>query len=43
MTKLTIGQVLQKGKEAQEAGELKEAERLYEEILKVQPKHSDAN
>jgi len=43
MATLTIAQVLRKGIKAHEVGEVEEAERLYKEVLKVQPKHSDAN
>jgi predicted Zn-dependent protease len=43
MTKLTIDQALQKGIEAHKAGQMQEADRLYTAILKVQPKHHDAN
>lgn len=40
---LTIDQALQKGIEAQKAGKVQEADRLYTAILKAQPKHPDAN
>ena len=40
---LTIEQILQKGIEAHQAGQFQEANRLYNSILKVQPKHPDAN
>lgn len=40
---LTIDQALQKGTEAQKAGKVQEADRLYTAILKAQPKHPDAN
>ena len=43
MMKLTIDQVLKKGIEAHEEGKLQEAERHYRAILKVKPKHPDAN
>jgi len=43
VTKLTINQVLQQGVDAHKAGQLQEAHRLYAAILKVQPKHPDAN
>jgi tetratricopeptide (TPR) repeat protein len=43
VTKLTINQVLQRGVDAHKAGQLQEAHRLYAAILKVQPKHPDAN
>ena len=40
---LTLEQALQKGVEAHKAGNVQEADRYYTAILKVQPKHSDAN
>ena len=40
---LTIDQALQKAIEAQKAGRVQEADRLYTAILKAQPKHPDAN
>ena len=40
---LTIDQALMKGVEAHKAGKLQEADRYYTAILKVQPKHLDAN
>ena len=40
---LTIGQALQKAVEAHKAGQVQESDRLYTAILKVQPKHPDAN
>ena len=40
---LTINQALIKGVEAHKAGKLEEADRYYTAILKVQPKHPDAN
>ncbi|MDA9314641.1 tetratricopeptide repeat protein [Alphaproteobacteria bacterium] len=40
---LTIGQALQQGVTAHKEGKLQEAERFYLAILKVQPKHPDAN
>ena len=43
MAKLTINQVLQQAVDAHKAGQLQEAHRLYAAILKVQPKHPDAN
>ena len=43
MAKLTIDQVLQKGVDAHKAGQVQEAHRMYAAILKVQPKHPDAN
>lgn len=39
----TIEIALKKGVEAHKAGELQEANRLYSEVLKVQPEHPDAN
>jgi tetratricopeptide (TPR) repeat protein len=43
VAKLTINQALQQGVEAHKAGQVQEAHRLYAAILKVQPKHPDAN
>ena len=43
MAKLTIDQALQQAVNAHKAGQLQEAHRLYTAILKVQPKHPDAN
>ena len=43
MAKLTINQVLQQAVDAHKGGKLQEAHRLYTAILKVQPKHPDAN
>ncbi|MDA8760805.1 tetratricopeptide repeat protein, partial [Amylibacter sp.] len=43
MAKLTINQILQQGIDAHKAGQMQEAHRLYAAILKVQPKHPDAN
>ena len=40
---LTLDQALQKGVEAHKAGKVQEADRYYTAILKVNPKHSDAN
>ena len=40
---LTIDQMLQQGVAAHNAGDLQQAERLYQTILQVQPKHPDAN
>lgn len=40
---LTIDQALQKAIEAHRIGKLREAEHLYRAILRVQPKHPDAN
>ena len=41
--KLTLDHALQKGIDAHKAGQIQEADRLYTAILKVQPKHPDAN
>ena len=43
MAKLTINKVLQQAVDAHKAGESQQAHRLYAAILKVQPKHPDAN
>ena len=43
MAKLTINQVLQQAVDAHKAGQSQKAHRLYAAILKVQPKHPDAN
>ena len=43
VAKLTINQVLQQAVDAHKAGQSQEAHRLYAAILKVQPKHPDAN
>ena len=43
MAKLTTDQALQQGVEAHKKGQIQEARRLYAAILKVQPKHPDAN
>ena len=40
---LTIEQALQQGIAAQNAGRLQEAEGVYKAILRIQPKHPDAN
>ena len=40
---LTVDHALQKAVEAHKAGQVQEADRLYTAILKVQPKHPDAN
>ena len=40
---LTSEEALQKGIEAQRAGQIQEADRLYTAILKAQPKHPDDN
>ena len=40
---LNVDQLLQKGVEAHKAGQVKEADRCYSVILKVQPNHPDAN
>lgn len=39
----TINDALKKGVEAHKAGKIQEADRFYTAILKVQPKHPDAN
>ncbi|MDC0146441.1 tetratricopeptide repeat protein, partial [Amylibacter sp.] len=43
MAKLTINHALQQAVDAHKAGKSQEAHRLYTAILKVQPKHPDAN
>ena len=43
MAKLTINHALQQAIDAHKAGKSQEAHRLYAAILKVQPKHPDAN
>jgi len=43
VAKFTINQALQQAIDAHKAGQLQEAHRLYAAILKVQPKHPDAN
>ena len=40
---LTIEQALHQGVTAHNAGNLQEAERVYQAILQSQPKHPDAN
>lgn len=40
---LAIDQALHRAAEARETGDLQEAERLYREILKIQPQHPDAS
>ena len=40
---LTLDQALQKGVEAHKAGKAQEADKYYTAIIKVQPKHPDAN
>ena len=40
---LTLDQALRKGVEAHKAGKAQEADKYYTAILKVQPKHPDAN
>ena len=40
---LEIDEILQKGIEAYGAGQVPEAERLFDQILRVQPDHPDAN
>ena len=41
--KITIDQALEQAVTAHKAGQVQEADRLYSAILKVQPKHPDAN
>ena len=41
--KLTVNQVMQKAINEQTEGNLEEAERLYQDILKAEPKNPDAN
>ena len=43
MTELKITDALKLGVEAHKAGKIKEADRYYTAILKVQPNHPDAN
>ena len=43
MIELTLDQALMKGVEAHKAGQVTEADQYYTAILKVQPKHPDAN
>jgi protein O-GlcNAc transferase len=43
VAKLTINQVLQQAVDAHKAGRSQEAHHLYAAILKIQPKHPDAN
>jgi len=40
---LTLDQALQKGIEAQRAGNIQEANRFYAAILRTQPDHPEAN
>tara|TARA_B110000037_G_C16797359_1_gene374010 strand:+ start:353 stop:538 length:186 start_codon:yes stop_codon:yes gene_type:complete len=40
---MTLLEALRKGVDAQQAGQIQDAERLYTAILKAQPKHPDAN
>ena len=40
---LTIDQALQRGTEAHKSGKVQEADRFYTAIIKVHPKHPDAN
>ena len=40
---LSIDEAIRKGVEAHKAGDIQEADRYYTAILKVQPKHQDAN
>ena len=41
--KLSAEDALKQGIEAHKAGQVQEADRIYTAILKVQPKHPDAN
>ena len=41
--KLTLNQAIKKGVEAHQAGEIKEAEKLYKYVLQSQPVNPDAN
>ena len=41
--KMTLLEALRKGVDAQQAGQIQDAERLYTAILKAQPKHPEAN
>jgi len=43
VAKITINQALQQGVDAHKEGRMQDAHRLYAAILKVQPKHPDAN
>ena len=43
LMKIDIDQLLQQGITAHEEGKLEEAEKLYREILRTEPKHPDAN
>ncbi|MDA9308795.1 tetratricopeptide repeat protein, partial [Amylibacter sp.] len=43
MAKLTINHALKQAVDAHKAGHLQKAHHLYDAILKVQPKHPDAN
>ena len=40
---MTLNQAMRKGVEAHQSGKLKDAEALYQAVLKVMPNHSDAN
>jgi tetratricopeptide (TPR) repeat protein len=40
---LTLSEAVKKGIEAQRAGKVQEADSYYTAILKVQPKHPEAN
>ena len=40
---LEVDEILQKGIEAHGAGQISEAERLFDQILSIQPHHPDAN
>ena len=41
--KLTLNQAIKKGVEAHQAGDIKEAEKLYKYVLQSQPANPDAN
>ena len=41
--KLTLAEALQRGILAQQGGNIKDADRYYTAVLKVQPDHPDAN
>jgi tetratricopeptide (TPR) repeat protein len=43
VSKITINQALKQGVDAHKAGQAQEAHRIYAAILKLQPKHPDAN
>ena len=43
LAKMTIGEALTKGVDAHNAGALQIADRYYTAILKIEPRHPDAN